>query len=215
MNLDELEVIADPEYNPPEEPQPTMYNDYVNKLMGPYTDIRFHLPCLFETALKYPNVRVLELGTRDGNSTSAFLAAAESRDGVVYSCDVNVPDIPDDIMSRWVQSRKWEFIRAHDLSLKTEIKFDIIFIDTSHEIYHTIQELRKFHMMIRPGGRLLLHDTEWTGMDSPSAQWMRGENGKGYGPVAWALDWFCREHLDEGWTWINHPGSFGLGEMQF
>ena len=208
-------ITVDPELVPPAEPESTMYNDYINKLMGPYTDIRFHLPYLFRIALQYPKARILEIGTRDGNSTSAFLAAAEAVDGVVYSVDIAKPDIPDDIMSRWMRSRTWEFIRAHSLTVSADLPFDIVFLDGSHELYETMAELRRFHTMIKPGGRLLCHDTEWVGLDDSSNQWMRSEGQIGYGPVAWALDWFCREHVTEGWTWFNHLGSFGLGEMRF
>jgi hypothetical protein len=208
------EVLTDdPGYVADDLPERTMYMDYVDRLRGPWTDIRFHLPYLFETALNYPDMQVLEVGTRDCNSTCAFLAAAEAVGGIVHSVDINDPDIPDAVAGRWTESKRWEFKKANDLSITATVQFDIVFVDTSHELYHTMSELRKFFPMIRPGGRMLLHDTEWVGMDSPSAQYMRGD-GKGWGPVAWALDWFCDYDHQGKIRWINHPGSFGLGEIR-
>ena len=211
--LAELDALTvDPDQIPDAEPQRTIFMDYLDRLQGPWTDIRFHLPYLFETALKYPDMQVLECGTRDCNSTCAFLAAAEAVGGVVHSCDLTVPDIPDAVMGRWYASKHWEFKQAHDLSIQSAVLFDIVFIDTSHDLYHTINELRKFLPMVKPGGRILLHDTEWAGLDSPSARYMRGD-GKGWGPVAWALDWFCDNEHERKIRWTNRPGSFGLGEI--
>jgi hypothetical protein len=195
------------------EPVQSMMQDYVNRLQGPDTDIRFHLPYLFKTALRYPDMQVLELGVRDCNSTTAFLAAAEAVGGVVFSVDLVLPEAPDDILARWAASKKWEFLKAHSLSVTSKSPFDLIFLDTSHDLYETMAELRKFWQMLKPGGRLLCHDTEWVGLDDPSAKYMVGKD-HGWGPVAWALDWFCREHGEENLSWINHPGSFGLGELR-
>ena len=206
-------LIADPAYETDDPPARTLFMDYLDRLQGPWTDIRFHLPYLFETALQYPDMQILEAGTRDGNSTCAFLAAAEAVGGIVHSVDLNAPEIPDAVAGRWVASKHWEFKQVHDLSIQSSVQFDIVFIDTSHELYHTMHELRKFLPMVRPGGRVLLHDTEWAGMDSPSAQYMHG-NGKGWGPVAWALDWFCDHEHEKRIQWVNHPGSFGLGEIR-
>ncbi len=191
-----------------------VFREYVRRVQGGWTDIRLHLPYLFETALEYPEFRLLELGTRDGNSTSAFLAAADEVNGKVWSVDIDDLSIEDKIISLFSATKKWEFKKTNDLAIRTEIPFDIIFIDTSHDLYHTILELRHFGQMVKPGGRILLHDTEWLGLDSPSAQYMFAS--KGWGPVAWALDWYCDwEHRDQGFTWTNRPGSYGLGEIIF
>src|SRR5580704_4772440 len=65
----------------------TAYDGYVDRLSR-WSDIREYLPFLYETAKQYPQVRVLEFGARKGNSTLAFLAAAEAAGGYVLSVDI-------------------------------------------------------------------------------------------------------------------------------
>jgi cephalosporin hydroxylase len=112
-------------------------------------------------------------------------------------------------MEEIIESKRWLFAKCNSLNLQAGKPYDLIFIDSSHLLYHTLLELRKFTPWVKPGGRILLHDTEWTTVGVPEGEYMRGVNC-GYGPVAWALDEFCRE---SDHTWFSHPGSFGLGEI--
>jgi predicted O-methyltransferase YrrM len=189
----------------------SLRDEYIRRLRGEFTDIRFHLPYLYEVASSYDKVQVLELGVRDCNSTSAFLAAAEGADGSVRSVDIKEPKITEKLFAEWISSDRWAFIMANSIHLGIEpgTKYDVIFLDTSHHLYSTMHELRKYIDLVKPGGRLLLHDTEWVALDVPDSGHMLGEV-HGWGPVAWALDWFCKER---NMQWINHPGSYGLGEI--
>jgi predicted O-methyltransferase YrrM len=172
----------------------TFTAEYETRRDGPETDIRDHLRYLHDTARKYPRVRVLELGTRTGESTSAFLAAAEKTGGHVWSVDVDGPQVP----GHWLESALWTFTCGDDMAavLPQPVHVDVLFIDTSHAYGHTIAELYKFVPRVMPGGVVLLHDTEWRPPDHPVAQ---------------ALDTYCAEM---NWKWRNHPGSFGLGEIE-
>ena len=73
---------------------------------------------------------------------------------------------------------------------------DVVFIDTAHTYDHTLAELRAY----APRAPLvLLHDTQFVnGADA----------GTPTGPVARALDDYCAE---AGLTWVNRPGSYGMG----
>lgn len=172
----------------------TFAEEYGQRRDGPETDIRDHLTYLHDTARKYPRCRVLELGTRTGESTSAFLAAAEQTGGHVWSVDVESPNVP----GHWLESDLWTFTLGDSMGsiLSQPQHVDVLFIDSSHAYGATVAELYKFVPRVKSGGRVLLHDTEWRPPDFP---------------VARALDTYCAEN---NWAWRNHPGSFGLGEIE-
>ena len=172
----------------------TFAAEYQDSLDGPDTDIRGHLAYLHNIACWYPRVRVLELGTRTGESTRAFLAAADKTGGHVWSVDTEVPQVPD----HWFESRRWTFTQGDDMAeiLPQPARVNVLFIDTSHDFGATIAELYKFVPRVLPRGRVLLHDTEWKPPDHP---------------VARALDIYCAE---TGRTWRNMAGYNGLGEIE-
>jgi hypothetical protein len=172
---------------------------------GRDSDIAAHLPRLFQVTAGHCQPQVLELGTRRGESTRAFLAAAEERSGHVWSVDIEQPDVPID---RWKASGLWTLTVADDRTWEPPPHYrpDILFIDTSHELRHTLLELRKFVPLVRAGGRVFLHDTEF-GWDPPRIP----PPGPVWFPVAAALDLYCDE---TGLRWRNHYGSYGLGEIQ-
>ena len=73
----------------------SLHSAYLDRLSR-WSDIREYLPLLYDFARSYPQVRVLELGSRKGNSTLAFLAGAEESGGHVWSCDIDdVTAVPD------------------------------------------------------------------------------------------------------------------------
>ena len=185
-------------------------NDAASKLQAEYgarrlewSDIVDHLPTLYETVSRYPGARVLELGVRTGTSTSALLAAVAAVGGHLWSVDIYPPQVP----SWWADTDYWSLTVGDDLAeavvntAPTEV--DVLFIDTSHAYEQTLAELRTYVPRVRAGGIVFCHDTE-----------VEGPSGVGTHtpfPVARALDVFCEE---TGLTWINRPGSHGLGVIQ-
>jgi cephalosporin hydroxylase len=126
-------------------------NEY-NRRLATWSDIVDHLPRLFEEACR-PNVVVIELGVRGGNSTSAFMAAAELHDGHVWSVDI------DDCPGPW--GERWTFIKGDDMDVVDQLpECDVLFIDTSHHYSHTLAELKAYVPKVKDGGVVLLHDTE-------------------------------------------------------
>jgi hypothetical protein len=174
----------------------SLRDDYLARL-EPWSDIQDCLVRLHDAAARYPGVRVLELGVRSGNSTAAFLAAADRADGHVWSADIMPPDVP----AHWHDCGRWTFIPGDDMIIiPPPGPFDILFIDSSHRRAHTLAELRKFAPLVRPGGKVLLHDTRLEHVDGEEVPF----------PVARAVSAFCGE---TGLSWTDHDAWYGLGEI--
>lgn len=165
-----------------------------------WSDICEHLPRLRGEASR-PNVTVLELGTRSGNSTAAFLVAAEQNDGHVWSVDIEWAALPE----IWYESGHWTFVIGNDLdpvvleNLPDVV--DVLFIDTSHHYQQTLDELIAHVPRVSPGGVVLMHDTE---LDTPAG----APASDPPFPVAEAIRKYTGDH---GLTveWVT--GCYGLG----
>lgn len=132
------------------------------------SDISDHLPTLYyETVAARPRL-VVELGTRGGESTRTFLAAATRAGARMLSIDIDpctVPGLPDEARSRWT------FLQSDDVAfgrrdfapwcrangLAPEI--DVLFVDTSHLYAHTVEELRVWMPFLSARGVAIFHDT--------------------------------------------------------
>ena len=185
---------------------PAINDGYLDRASR-WSDIQEYLPFLRETAESYPKVRVLELGSRLGYSTLAFLAAADDVDGHVWSADIDpVADNPRG-MGQWKDHPRWTFIQGDDMDPDVQEKLpdevDVFFLDTSHEYEHTLAELRTYMPRVVKGGIALFHDTrlvEWEGHERSD-----------FPPVTQALDEFCEE---TGTEWEELPGAYGLGVIR-
>ena len=178
-----------------------LHGDYLYRL-GIWSDIRDQMPLLYEAAAAYTGVKVLELGVRTGNSTTAFLAAAEEAGGHVWSVDVDPPHAPGEL---WTGSGRWTFLQGDDLKIAlpeespgVPLRPDVLFIDTDHTYEHTLAELRRYVPLVGEGGVVLMHDTLLT--------WDHREY-----QVAKALDTYCAE-TGRSWAEISE-GRYGLGEI--
>ena len=185
----------------------TLHAGYLDRLSRP-GDIREYLPFLYEQARSRPGCRVLELGTRKGNSTMAFLAGAKESGGHVWSCDVTNAALDPEGMLPWSRVPQWTFTCGDDRDAAVQsllpAQCDILFIDTSHEYLHTLAELRAYMPRVAAGGVALFHDTHVMGW--PGYQWDRDVS-----PVWAALDEYCAE---AGLQWENMPGKYGLGVIR-
>ena len=185
----------------------TLYDGYIDRL-SKWSDIQEYLPFLHDTAKSYPDVRILELGSRKGNSTLAFLAAAEIVDGHVWSGDITDVSRDPEGMLPWAQCPRWTFVCGDDMDPAAQAllpaEVDVFFLDTSHEYEHTLAELRAYMPRVAPGGIALFHDTNI--IDWPGYGWTGDVP-----PVQQALNEWCEE---AGLSWENLPGVYGLGVIQ-
>ena len=115
----------------------------MNKLTGAFTtacatpsDINEHLPYLYDLAKQCDSV--IELGVRDGKSTTAFLLAGSKLRSYDLEIDLNVADLFDEASSlgqdvQYIQGNTWE------ISIEP---CDLLFIDTLHTYTQLKKELQ-------------------------------------------------------------------------
>jgi cephalosporin hydroxylase len=169
-----------------------------------WSDIQEYLVMLKYEASSREKPRILELGTRKGNSTMAFLTGTMWNGGHVWSVDIN--DIRGDPegMFAWAKVPHWTFIHGDDMDPAVQAQLpgqaDILFIDTSHEYDHTLAELRAYMPRVAPGGIALMHDTK-----------LLMHRADELPPVKRALDEYCKETGD---TWEELPGQYGMGILR-
>lgn len=187
----------------------SMHDVYIDRLLKD-TDIREYLPFFYDLARSWRRPRILELGSRKGNSTVAFLAGAEQSRGHVWSGDIDdiLSYAGHDGMTLWRSHPRWHFVCGDDMDPAVQAQFpaeiDIFLLDTSHEYEHTLAELRTY--MPRVTGVALFHDTKVR--DWPGYRW----TGK-VPPVHQALDEYCAE---SGLSWHESEieGRCGLGVIE-
>lgn len=124
-------------------------------------DISNHLMTLCLLVREFGLKNIVELGTRDGNSTLALLEAGRGIDAHVTSVDVE----PCLAAKRRVQGAGlldyWTFVQADDMQLQPPqipVTIDLLFVDTSHLYAPTLAELNKYSAYLRDGSWIALHD---------------------------------------------------------
>ena len=185
----------------------TLHDAYLDRLSRG-SDITEYLPFLYEQARSREGVRVLEFGTRKGNSTLAFLAGAEESGGHVWSNDIGNVALDPEGMLPWARHPLWTFTCGDDMDPAVQAQLppqcDVLFIDTSHEYKHTLAELRAYMPRLTPGGVALFHDTHV--YDWPGYGWSGDVP-----PVQQALNAYCAEAALE---WQDMPGHYGMGVIR-
>jgi cephalosporin hydroxylase len=164
------------------------------------SDIYLHLPRFVEIVEQLNAQHVIELGTRTGVSTIAWLHALTGTGGRLTSVDIDArPDIGD-----WSH---WTFIQGDDCDpavLEQLELAEVVFLDTSHLWPVTLVELNTYRWLVKPGGLIVCHDTE---LMFPEGT----KRGDPPFPVKRAITEFCAEH---GFEWTNIPECWGLGVIK-
>jgi predicted O-methyltransferase YrrM len=163
------------------------------------SDIYEHLPVFVDLVRTMDAKHVIELGTRTGVSTYAWLYALEQTGGRLTSVDIDAkPPIGD--------YDHWTFIQGDDLDPAVYAQLepaDIVFVDTSHLYDQTVHELNLYRWLVKPGGVMVLHDTE---LPQPEGAPPRPQY-----PVKTAIVEFCEAN---GYEWTNRTNCWGLGVIQ-
>lgn len=172
----------------------SLADDYARVCATP-SDIYLHLPRFVDLVHQLDAKHVIELGTRTGVSTIAWLYALEGR-GRLTSVDIDeAPPIG--------AYPHWTFIQGNDLSPRVRDELspaEIVFIDTSHLYEQTVAELDTYLPLVLPGGRIVCHDTQ---LRRPE-----GSPARPLFPVRKAICEFVeRQNLD----WTEYPECWGLG----
>ncbi len=174
------------------------------------SDIVDHLPTFLRTVDELKASQVIELGVRYGVSTIAWLYALDGS-GHLWSVDVAPPTPAPgstlNLLAPLPDVTHWTFVQGNDTdpyvvaALPDEV--DIVFIDTNHIYEETLEELRLYVPKVRPGGRVLLHDTALAATANavtPQPPY----------PVRSAVAEFCRAN-DLRWT--ETLDCYGLGTI--
>jgi len=133
------------------------HEEAITNLERRKTDISDEVRVLYEAVLRLKPAVCIEAGTRQGESTTAIMAALDQTGGELHSVDISETTVP-----RWLKRHpKWNFTHG-DATLfgKAWIgKADFIFIDTSHWFRETLEELEAFLPLLEVGGESYWHDT--------------------------------------------------------
>ena len=125
-------------------------------------DISSHLLTLSLIVQEFRLQKIVELGTRDGNSTLTFLEAAEHTGGRVTSIDVEPCLVAKKRVEHAGLNERWTFIQGDDLGLQPPHipdRIDFLFIDTNHLHEHTLAELEVYSRYLVPQAWIALHDS--------------------------------------------------------
>lgn len=167
---------------------------------GHLSDIYVHLPRFVDFVEILNAQHVIELGSRSGLSTVAWLFGLERTGGHLTSVDLDAaPDIGT--------FDHWRHIQGNDQSPEVLAELepaDIIFIDTSHHYGETMNELNLYRWLVKPGGIICGHDTE--------NEWPEGAPlADGSFPVKRAVREFAEAN---GYDTFFYPDCWGLFMMR-
>lgn len=163
------------------------------------SDIYLHLPRFVEMVDALNARHVIELGSRGGVSTIAWLHALEQTGGRLTTVDL-APAPPIGAFPHWRHIQGNDRDPAVIGQLDTA---DIVFIDTSHLYDHTVQELHIYQHLVRAGGLLVLHDTM---LPIPEGAPVHPRF-----PVRKAVEEFVAE---TGYEWQHYTDCWGLAVIK-
>jgi predicted O-methyltransferase YrrM len=132
------------------------------------TDISSHLPTIFCYSLLQNPKMMVEAGVRGGESTIPLREVLNYIGSQLIGIDIDPASA--NVYAKISNSR---FLCMDDRNFEqfytTNINhqpIDLIFIDTSHEYLHTLQELAMFEKLLAENGIILLHDSNVTPLNN-------------------------------------------------
>lgn len=175
-------------------------------LKGENIDSSAHIMTIFSIALQIKAKRILELGVREGYTSSPLLLAASLCDGKLTSVDIE--------KTRWTPPNDlgthYEFVLSDSIRFleKQEGKYDLILIDDWHTYKHVSKELELCEGLVDENSIILLHDLmahtfpKYFLPETPNYDGTEWEGGGPYRAV---------KELDaDKWEWATIPVCHGL-----
>jgi hypothetical protein len=150
---------------------------------------------------------IVEIGVRDGASTSAFLSGVEKNGGHVYSIDVQPCG------GLYAGHPQWSFLQANSTDINKVIRFipfeiDVLLIDGDHSRAGVIADF-EYARQVRAGGIVLFHDIDPEKRPSGCADmsWPGDDVKNVYNEL-------CEALAPMGWTHEELPGRYGMGVLR-
>ena len=162
------------------------------------SDIAAHFPTMAALVAEHDVRAVLELGVREGHSTACWLYHVAGR-GQVWGVDLEWLLPPRARLNPIVGNDM-----DPDVFAQTPDRVDLLFIDSSHAYDHTVQELAMYGAKVKPGGVIVLHDTE---NEHPEVTNPAIADQEPF-PVRRAAQEYAAA---KGFKYVEHAGSYGLG----
>jgi predicted O-methyltransferase YrrM len=157
-------------------------------------DMKDFLPLLRSLA----KGQILEIGVRDGASTSALLLGLEQKGGHLTSVDIN------DCSGLWTHPQ-WRIICQDSRAcVFDEHSFDLALIDGDHSPQGFTADLNNAMRWVRPGGLVLCHDI------APLPNHTREAAG-GDWPSEYVGEYFWKYTSEHKLRSFIYPGTWGLG----
>ncbi|MBO0887664.1 class I SAM-dependent methyltransferase [Candidatus Bathyarchaeota archaeon] len=157
-------------------------------------DMKDFLPTLRSLA----KGNVLEIGVRDGASTSALLLGLEENGGHLTSVDIT------DCGNLWSHPQ-WTFVQADSKEKSfNDNHLDMAFIDGDHTAEGFRTDLENCLRWVKPGGIILVHDI------SPIPNYTQEARG-GDWPSQYVGEEFFRAVKEKKLRYLIYPGQWGMG----
>ncbi len=120
------------------------------------SDIGLHLPLLYVWLIGIQATRVLEIGVREGHSTSALIEAMKITGGRLTSVDIIPPSgLKGASCFEFIQGTSDE-VFARMIAEKRQ--FDVILIDGWHSYNQTKRDFENALHILNPDGYIFIHD---------------------------------------------------------
>jgi len=133
-----------------------------------YSESKFQTACeipklqfIYKDIEKIKNIKILELGVREGISTSLFLKLCEENDGKLVSVD-----IVD--CGHLYKNKRWNFLHTRDDNFEKIDKeilkmegLDVIYIDSFHESSHVKKVFYHYYKLLSKNGFIFVDDICW------------------------------------------------------
>lgn len=133
------------------------------------TDISSHLPTIFfYTLMQNPQI-IVESGVRGGQSTKAFRKALQFLNAKLIGLDIDpicASSYSNIENATFITLDDLQFTKFYTRSVYRESPIDVVFIDTSHQYEHTLQEINIFAPLLNKDGLIIFHDSNVTPLNN-------------------------------------------------